>query len=246
MTASLITQAAASCSARGVPRPPPRRGSRPTPGGAGPFELLREVGRAITAGELAGLAQGGVSCGPHLEHLLRGTLVTACRQGGGELRLHRDGREAAPQHVVDVSGEAEPLLGDGECRLGRARLVELDDHRQEPEGDPHGEDQEERDQQGGGCEPRIAGRRGRERGERKEQGCHRAAVPQTAERQRGTGEDHHHGGSPHLVVLGQAEGQHQDHQGEERSDAAPGQGARCRVERHHVPDHAGRRRGEQQ
>ena len=52
---------------------------------------------------------------------------------GGEFGLQRDHREAVPQDVVHVAGEAQPLLGGGQPRLGGLALPGL--HEQVPEPD---------------------------------------------------------------------------------------------------------------
>ena len=61
----------------------------------------------------------------HLEHLPGGVLAAPARQLRGELALHGYQGQVPAEHVVQVAGETQPLLGDRQAGVRGPGPVEF-------------------------------------------------------------------------------------------------------------------------
>src|SRR5699024_8004868 len=93
--------------------------------GGGALQLGGQVRLAVAAHQGAYLGEGGAGDLGDLAAVLDGARVLALGQLGDQLGLHRDQGQVPPGDVVQVPGEAQPLLGDGELRLRLPGGVEL-------------------------------------------------------------------------------------------------------------------------
>jgi hypothetical protein len=62
-------------------------------------------------------------------------VLAAAYQLGGQLAVERYQRQVASEHVVQVAGEAQPLLGHRQPRLHVPRAVDLPQDSEIPHGD---------------------------------------------------------------------------------------------------------------
>ena len=84
----------------------------------------------------------------HLEHLPGGVLVAPARQLRGELALDGDQGQVPAEHVVQVAGEAQPLLGDRQAGVRGPRPVKFPHDPQLPRRDAADEHSEGADGEG--------------------------------------------------------------------------------------------------
>ena len=95
-------------------------------------QLGAEVGGAVSADDRAHFPQRLMGHLAHLEHLPGGVLVAPPRQLRGELALDGDQGQVPAEHVVQVAGEAQPLLGDRQAGVRGPGPVELGHDPQRP------------------------------------------------------------------------------------------------------------------
>ena len=103
----------------------------------GAAQLGGEIRLPVAAHQAADLGEGGAGDLRDLPPVLHGPRILPLGQLGHQLGLHRDHREVAPGDVVQVPGEAQPLLGHGQSGLRLAGDVELAHHRGEPQRQAH-------------------------------------------------------------------------------------------------------------
>ncbi len=84
----------------------------------GTGQLGVEVGGAVSADDRAHLPQRLMGHPAHLDHVPGGGFFVApARQLPGELARHRYQGQVPAEHVVQVAGETQPFLGDGQPGL---------------------------------------------------------------------------------------------------------------------------------
>ena len=167
-------------------------------------QLGAEVGGAVSADDRAHFPQRVMGYLAHLEHLPGGVLVAPARQLRGELALDGYQGQVPAEHVVQVAGEAQPLLGDRQAGVLGPGPVELGHDPQRRRGraagehadaDDEGVEQGCRDEElpvGAGAGPADACGQAAGRGRaHQEQGGQRAQAEQGGERHnQGAAEEH--------------------------------------------------------
>ena len=146
------------------------------PGGgqrrAGLGQLLREARLAVAADRLADLGQRPPGRRLDVAHLRRGPRRVALGQPARQLALQRDQRQGVAEQVVQVAGEAQPLLGDGEAGELVPGLHQFGVHGHEVPRPAEGEggeqaqqrqDEQVAEQTVGGDHARADGSRGQDR-----------------------------------------------------------------------------------
>ena len=245
VTLARITQPAASCHPDGARRRRGGRRCRPAeqrPGASSSSPSWQGGSRAPAREPHA--ARRAPARGPRASAPATG--VAAPGERRRQLRLHGDRGEPSSEDVVHVAREAQPLLRHGEPGLRPPRLVELDDEREQPERDPHGEDQEGAHQQHPDPEQRLSHDQARDDEHAGEQAHGPARVAQATE---GPGQAHRHlERDEGAEVVAEAERAGQQHTGEreQRADRAPGHRSERGMELGDVAQHDRGDDGEQQ
>ncbi len=99
-------------------------------------QLRPQIGLPVPAHHLAHFPLGLLRDPLHLHHLIHRLRPPPPRQLDRQFALQGDHRQIPAHHVMQITAEPQPFLGDRKPRLGTARRVQLPEHLERPPRGP--------------------------------------------------------------------------------------------------------------